>query len=130
MISRSDSVSSSDARGHDAADGLGRQILQGGYFGVRETAGAQARVGGVDDLLRRGKAAVAAGFDEARENAFGRDAVQLLMGDGAHQRFERRVIRHRLRPITAGGRDQTGHDRIGLEDFIGGARRHSWQPGQ
>jgi len=127
----------SELRGvrHDALERLGRQILQRRDFGEREAHGTQRRGPGREQLRGRGERCRCMQRDETGEDALGRRAVQLLMGDGAHQGFERalqRAQRAAGEPRGSHGLDQARHDRIGFQDAMGGAahERLGWQCGQ
>ena len=53
--------------------------------------------------------------DEAREDAIGRDRVQLLMRDGTGKGLERRMALAPMQTARAGRGNQCGHHGIGLE---------------
>ncbi|OMP13661.1 hypothetical protein COLO4_01197, partial [Corchorus olitorius] len=88
------------ARGHDAVQrGLG-DAANGRQFGRREAARAQRCLVRVEHLLRRGKRSSRIEREETAEDGVAGLRVQLLIGDGADQRFIR--LARRLGGVAAG----------------------------
>src|SRR6202167_4593886 len=85
-------------RWHHPFDGLAREILERCDFGRREAYGAQLLVGNLQRLLGRRKVRGFEQRDEAPQNAFRRDAVQLLMCDGAGEGLKRLLLLARFNP--------------------------------
>jgi hypothetical protein len=79
------------ASGNDARECFLGDIAESGYFRARETGGAQSVVGNRGEFLRPWKSPARKQLAETAQDAFRRGAVQLLMGDGAHEGFKRRA---------------------------------------
>lgn len=83
--------------GDGAVEGLGGEVSQGERFVVGEPGRAELLVGAVDEVLRVGMEALAAGieaaegmeaFDEAAMDGGGGFAVELLIDDAFDERLE------------------------------------------
>jgi len=106
---------------HGARERVPGDVLDGAHLAAGEPGPAQPRGACRRDVRRRRKAAVVEERDEAREDRLRGAAVELLVGDGAGERFVGRPPPRR-KGARAVAPDEPAHHRIAREVTVRGRR--------